>query len=352
MPRTTVMLVGLSPQVKGLQWQADQTLRIGSSYSQDVVLHDRTVSPAHAEVLFTGQDWRLRDLNSAQGTFLNGGRVGPVPQELHEHDVIRCGGQSLLVTGLGHRDPLAGSEVLAAAGDSIPTLAGAVLTKARARPTQFGRMVSPLDSPGGESLLCLADVVAETVDVRNGYERGHSRRVMGYSALLAEEFRLSAHERHQIQLAALLRDVGTIFIDDVILREASILTLHQLDIIKGHPIEGAALLASLPGLDALAPVVRAHHECWDGLGYPDGKRRDQVCLAARIIAVADAFDAMICDRPYRGARSPHEAFDELTELSGRQFDPECVRVFHALRPRIEELMAQAAEGSKWVGVAS
>src|SRR5271165_729354 len=104
-----------------------------------------------------------------------------------------------------------------------------------------------------------------------------------------------------------------------------------------HVLKGAALLETMPGLTPLLPIVRSHHESWDGSGYPDGLSGEQIPLLARIVAVADSFDAMTSDRVYRKRLSLEEAFAELEQKSGSQFDPDIVRALIHLRPRVEAM---------------
>ncbi len=114
---------------------------------------------------------------------------------------------------------------------------------------------------------------------------------------------------------------------------------------KTHTVKGAAILATIPDLVPVIPIVRSHHEQWDGGGYPDGLVGGEIPRLARIVAVADAFDAMTSDRPYRQGMSPDIAFAEIDRLSGKQFDPECAAAFVAIRDRIVEEMPLKADAA-------
>jgi HD-GYP domain-containing protein (c-di-GMP phosphodiesterase class II) len=152
------------------------------------------------------------------------------------------------------------------------------------------------------------------VEVRDQYTGGHTRRVTDYAVLLAEELKLSATERYQIQIGTPLHDIGKIGIDDAILRKPGKLTPEEFEMMKTHTVKGAAILQAMDNLRLIIPIVRHHHERWDGTdgtGYPDGLARDGIPLTARIVAVADAFDAMTSDRPYRSALRTDHAFREL-----------------------------------------
>jgi HD-GYP domain-containing protein (c-di-GMP phosphodiesterase class II) len=127
-----------------------------------------------------------------------------------------------------------------------------------------------------------------------------------------------------LRLAGMLHDVGKVAVPDEILRKAGPLTEAEYDEIKRHPLIGADLVARVEGLDAIVPWIRHSHEHFDGTGYPNGLRGEDIPLAARILLVADAFDAMTSDRPYRGALSHEDALRELEEHAGGQFDPRCV----------------------------
>jgi len=134
-----------------------------------------------------------------------------------------------------------------------------------------------------------------------------------------------------------LHDLGKVGISDATLQKAGPLTPEERQHMTSHVLKGAALLETMPGLTPLMPIVRSHHERWDGSGYPDGLSGEQIPLLARIVAVADAFDAMTSDRVYRKKLSLEEAFAELEQKAGSQFDPDIVRALIHLRPRVEAM---------------
>jgi putative nucleotidyltransferase with HDIG domain len=182
--------------------------------------------------------------------------------------------------------------------------------------------------------------LARAVEVRDYSTGNHTRRVTDYALLLADELKLTPQERYQIQVGTPLHDIGKIGIDDAILRKPDRLTTGEYENMKQHTVKGAAILQSIDALRSMIPIVRHHHERWDGTGYPDGLARDQIAITARIVAVADAFDAMTSDRPYRKALDPEQAFAELLANSGTHFDPACVEAFVRLRSRVEQLRIQ------------
>jgi len=148
---------------------------------------------------------------------------------------------------------------------------------------------------------------------------------------------LGADEIEKLRIGALLHDIGKIGIDGAILNKAGRLTDEEFEIIKGHPDIAANILSSLEFLTEVVPLVRHHHEHYAGGGYPLGIAGEEIPLGARIIAVADAFNAMTSDRPYRASLAHDAAIRELIKHSGTQFDPEVVRAFL----RVAEVAASA-----------
>ncbi len=178
-----------------------------------------------------------------------------------------------------------------------------------------------------ESYFNTIKALAAAIDAKDPYTRGHSSRVAGYSELIAGQLDCSVEERQAISTAAYLHDIGKIGIEKQILIKPSRLTPAEYKLIQEHPHISARILASVAFLKETLPMVSGHHERFDGTGYPLGLAGADIPLGARVIAVADAFDAMTSNRPYRAAFDHDRALKELKDLSGAQFDPEIVKIF-------------------------
>lgn len=168
---------------------------------------------------------------------------------------------------------------------------------------------------------------AEAIDERDGYTADHSRAVLELSWRLGERLSLELPDLFELELAALLHDIGKIAVPNAVLNQSRGLDAVEEELVQRHPVYGAELLSTVPGLEPIATIVRFHHERWDGRGYPDGLAGERIPLASRIVAVADAYDAMTSTRPYRGALSTEAALRELRAGGGLQFDPQLVEMF-------------------------
>jgi HD-GYP domain-containing protein (c-di-GMP phosphodiesterase class II) len=174
---------------------------------------------------------------------------------------------------------------------------------------------------------------AEAIERKDPYTGGHVRRVMSYSVLLGQELGLPREELEELWLSATLHDVGKIFVKDEILGKPAALDPAEREIMNRHPVDGAEILASISDLRRVLPGVRNHHERLDGRGYPDGLVGDEIPLMARIIAVADTYDAMTTSRPYRPGLPPERAAAEIRAGAGSQFCPTVVAAFARLFER-------------------
>lgn len=172
--------------------------------------------------------------------------------------------------------------------------------------------------------------MASAIDARDAYTHGHSHRVTEYAVAIAEELELSPAEVDIIRNASILHDVGKIGIKEDILKKPGRLTEEERREMEYHPFIGTKILQSVKLLEPVMPLVYHHHERFDGTGYPDGLRGEEIPQGARIISIADAFESMTSDRPYRKALPLEEAMAELRYGAGRQFDPRLVEVFKRL----------------------
>jgi putative nucleotidyltransferase with HDIG domain len=492
-----IRLRGVQGAIDGKIWESETILRAGRLATLEIVLEDSSVSRRHAELRPTPQGWKVRDLGSTNGTFLNGTRLGPGEFPVRAQDIIRCGNLTLVVDQIKeiaeeeetlsgrdnmlieavanvswedalsnlafdrNRSPRPGEQLLALlrAGhhlvhleteedllhtilnDAVSTLdaqRGAIVLAdgpngpLRLRALASGHSQIP-SRPGfsqnlanrsfsrGESILCtsvdedpelagarsiaegtmasvlcillrtprkrlgvlhldrgplqkaftkddlhLADAMAahvsagiesaqlirkqrdlfyatittlaQTVEMRDPYTGNHTFRVTEYSYHLAQKLQLSAEELHLIRIGTPLHDIGKIGIDDAILRKPGKLTREEFEIMKSHTTKGAKILEQVADLKDVIPIVRSHHERWDGQGYPDGLEGENIPRLARIVAVADAFDAMTSDRPYRKGLPAEIAFAEVENMAGKQFDPTIAAAFLEIRGQIVQEM--------------
>jgi HD-GYP domain-containing protein (c-di-GMP phosphodiesterase class II) len=490
-----IRLRGVNGDTEGQVWESTTLLRAGRLEALEIVLEDTSVSRRHAEIRVTERGWQIQDLDSTNGTFLNGIRLGNAARRLRPRDIIQFGKVTLLVDLLeeGQEDEAASADqvlveaatksswadalqgiafdrnrhlrpgdqlqaLLNASGylseveneeellhsileDAVSTLdaqRGAIVLadgpegnlRLRALYTgrnnrggrthfsqtlaqrSFSRGESNLYSTVGDhpelataqsihegamaSIICallrtprkhlgilhldrsywqkpfseddlhLADALAasvsagiesaqllrkqkelfrntitvlgQAVELKDAYTGGHIDRVTRYALLLAKQLNLPEEELEVIRIGTPLHDIGKIGIDDAILRKPTPLTPEEFAIMQTHTVKGAAIIATIQDLGPMIPIVRSHHEKWNGQGYPDSLAGKDIPRLARIVAVADAFDAMTSDRPYRKGMTAEAAFAEVERQSGRHFDPECAAAFLTIREQIIQEM--------------
>jgi putative nucleotidyltransferase with HDIG domain len=486
-------------------WESETLLRAGRLGSLEIVLDDSSVSRRHAEVRHSDIGWHVRDLESTNGTYVNGVRIGPGEQPLKSRDIVQFGKVAVIVemTEATTEGPPSNQHVVAAApssfeeglrrlafdrnqmprageqlfallraghhfvnlqsedqlldavlNDAVSVLEaqrGAIVLaesdgpepKMRLRalavgqgepPGRFhyskklttrcfssgvsllystltaddetkaaqsiadGAMASVLcvllrtprkrlgvlhldrsfwQNPFTEDDLHLADalaahvsaaiesaqllrrqkeqflktvtVLAQAVELRDDYTGTHTQRVTRYATMLGEKLELPDDQLELIKLGGPLHDIGKIGIDDAILRKPGRLTGEEYAIMQTHTTKGAEILSSVPEMEPIIPIVRNHHERWDGMGYPDRLAGEGIPLLARIVAVADAFDAMTSHRLYhenKKGKPPAWAFAEVERQAGKQFDPTVAAAFLGLREEILRAMAELLPGAE------
>jgi HD-GYP domain-containing protein (c-di-GMP phosphodiesterase class II) len=169
--------------------------------------------------------------------------------------------------------------------------------------------------------------LSQAIESRDAYTRGHSDRVSSLAEVVARRLGWKSSRLRALRVGALLHDVGKLSLDDTVLQKPGPLDKREFDEIKRHPLAGARLIRGFHALRPALPYVLFHHERWDGHGYPSGRSREQIPSGARIVAVVDAFDAMISVRPYRAPLPIRAALAEVEAGAGTQFDPGVVPAF-------------------------
>lgn len=169
--------------------------------------------------------------------------------------------------------------------------------------------------------------ILKALDCKDHYTFGHSMRVAYFSLVTGRELGLSEGELKELEMSAIFHDIGKIGTPDQVLNKPSRLTEEEFLVMKQHPEQSYEILKEFPVFEKIAKNARYHHERYDGRGYPEGMKGEEIPLFARIILIADTFDAMTSTRPYRKGLPYSVAYDELNQFSGSQFDPKCVKAF-------------------------
>jgi putative nucleotidyltransferase with HDIG domain len=343
---------------------------------RDIVVHSdikergRTMEPAGGEILRTSEDGTVvRRISGAPGSLIE--IESPIVfMNKNLGSVVLSVDWSVLLTAQGEarRKVIALFAVILALGAISSILLSSSLTKpikelsSGVEDLKRGKMSKPLRIFSGDELgrltasfnemsglitsqrdrlarnaqeleeayVSTVRVVAAAIDARDSYTLGHSTRVSDLAVALAKEFGLSGEELDDIEIACLFHDVGKIKIPDAILHKTGRLDPAEWKEMRRHPEYGAEILAKAPSLRRFIPAVRHHHEWYDGSGYPDGLRGEAIPRPAAIISLADAYDAMTSDRPYRKAMTGEKALTTIRESSGKQFSPELASIFREI----------------------
>ncbi len=296
----------------------DSAVRCLAEHAFDVVICDMRMPRAHGLVLIK----KIREQRQGVAFIVMTGRP-----ELP--DVITA----LRLQAAGFLEkPFSKAELL----DALDTAYGAVRNQRRIaeRLTLLNSEVEEKSKELQEALANLVinersslEALVAALDAREHETCAHSFRVRAYTSCLAEEMKYPANLMVELESAALLHDVGKVSVPDSILLKPSSLTTEEFELCKMHSVSGAHILGSIPSLRGVAKIVRHHHERWDGSGYPDHLRGENIPLGARLFTVADTLDALISDRCYRPATSFVNAQKEIIRCTGTQFDPAAVETF-------------------------
>jgi len=179
-----------------------------------------------------------------------------------------------------------------------------------------------------EILFKALKALMRALEAKDTYSSGHSQRVANLAMLVADELNLKAEDRYTLQLAAFMHDIGKIGMPDSILKKADSLEDYELRKAKAHPIIGSKIIGEIEELSEVASIIRHHHERYDGEGYPDGLKGEAIPLFSRILAILDAYEALVSDRVYRKAVDDQKAIKVIKKNAGSQFDPFLVEIFY------------------------
>ena len=269
----------------------------------DVILfHRRQRSPWSREFLF------------AAG--MNGGALAP----------IRAHGEPIGALLLNHATPFRFGAEQASGLQSLATLAGVAILEDEQRTKLEDLFMSVIVS------LTMA------IEAKDPYTEGHSVRVAAYSEAIGKQLGLPPERLDVIHRSCLVHDIGKIAVDEGILHKSERLSQREKEKMDLHPQIGESILRPIALLHPLLPGVRSHHEHFDGTGYPDGLKGEEIPIEARIMAVADAFDAMTSNRPYRRALEEQEALAELKRNAGTHFDPRVIAAFEQIFPAVKRTL--------------
>lgn len=321
-----------------------------SGFAEELLLL-RTPEGFKREIVYAS---RILDEQGFAGRVLSGG--GPVVIEHIEPDlssfpgyVRREGFRSLLGVPLSYRKRAVGMLSIfmrntSKLPDSLIPIVSLVADVA-ATVVENSQLVGRLE----KNYFSTVEALAAAIEAKDPYTRGHSKRVTQYAITLAERLGVAGDKIKDLQYGAMLHDIGKIGVRGQILNKRGRLTPEEYKIIKRHPIIGERIIDRVDFLQGAKPVVRSHHERFNGTGYPDGLRDEEIPLLARIVAVVDFYDALTSERPYRPAFSLEQTMLYIKEGVGADFDPLVAAEFLKLAaaiPRPEEVPVEVGPGAE------
>jgi cyclic di-GMP phosphodiesterase len=231
----------------------------------------------------------------------------------------------------GREDVFAGKKLGAEDYLIKPVTRQELVTTIRSRLARSHQLLLAQLQQAYESSLIM---LANAIELRDQYTGGHVERVRDYAAAIAAQLGWASTRLSHLQYGSILHDIGKIHILESVLSKPAQLNEDEWVEMRQHPIIGVEMIKNIPFLAPAIPVIRSHHERWDGAGYPDGLSGEDIPISARIVAVADSLDAMTTSRSYRVALKPVEAMQEVVNSSGSHFDPEIVKAFQSAWPEI------------------
>ena len=240
----------------------------------------------------------------------------------------------IFLTALGERDIVFTSKRLGVEDHLIkPVDRQELVTTVRSRLERSQQlMLAEMQQAYEASLIMLANAI----ELRDHYTRGHVERVRNHAVAIAQQLGWTDGHTNHLAYGSILHDIGKIHIMESVLSKPGPLDETEWNEMKKHPVIGAEMVKNISYLLPAIPIIRHHHERWDGTGYPDGLKGEHIPMAARIVAVADSLDAMITSRTYREALTPDEAYEEIQRSGGTHFDPAVVAAFQRAWYQIRE----------------
>ena len=212
--------------------------------------------------------------------------------------------------------------------ENIPTIIDRNIQRKRIEQDKF-------NPRNASALLKAIKALVSALEAKDSYTSGHSLRVAHYAKMMGEKMNLNSDQLYCLHLSAILHDIGKIGLPDNILKKTSSLLESEYITAKEHPLIGSKIVGNIDELHEVAAIIRHHHERYDGSGYPDGLQGEAIPVLARILAIVDAYEAIVSRRNYRSQQSPQAAVKELKENSGTQFDPQLVDIFIGLMDQPE-----------------